>query len=112
MNVKKTTLAGHPLHPQLIPFPAGLLPFSFVMDVMHRATGEKSYADAAYYTVAGGLVGGLAAGAAGAADYAKLPPGGELKRLGNVHAMMNIGIMALYAANLAKRRRNRSPGWL
>ena len=60
-----TTFAGHPLHPQLITMPAGLLPFSLVLDLLHLKTGRRSYADAAYYTMIGGLAGGVAAGAAG-----------------------------------------------
>jgi uncharacterized membrane protein len=39
----ETTFAGHPLHPQLVGFPLGLLPFSLVMDFMHLATGEDKY---------------------------------------------------------------------
>jgi uncharacterized membrane protein len=38
----QTTLAGQPLHPQLIRFAVGLLPYSFVMDLLHLATGKKS----------------------------------------------------------------------
>jgi len=52
----RVTVAGHPLHPQLIAFPLGLLPFSFVMDVAYMATGKKSFARAAKYCMTGGLV--------------------------------------------------------
>jgi len=58
------TFAGHPLHPQLISFPLGLLPFSLVMDFLHKATGEDCYKESAYHCMMGGVVGGLAAGAA------------------------------------------------
>jgi uncharacterized membrane protein len=40
----KTTFAGHPLHPQLVGLPIGLLPFSFVMDTAYAVTREKTYA--------------------------------------------------------------------
>ena len=69
----QVTLTGHPLHPQLIVMPAGLLPFSLVLDALHAKTRDQSYADAAYYTMMGGFVGGLVAGAAGAADYSTIP---------------------------------------
>ena len=105
----KTTLAGHPLHPQLILAPGGLLPFSFLMDVMHRATGEQSYADASYHTIWGGFLGGLAAGAAGAVDYFSIPEESRSKRTANVHAGLNSAIIGLYAVNLAMRRRGESP---
>jgi len=104
-----TTFAGHPLHPQLVEFPLGLLPFSFVMDLMHLATGKESYADAAYYSMVGGYAGGLAAGAAGAADYFTIPPNSQSKKVANLHATLNLGIMGLYSINLLLRRGRRPP---
>ena len=100
----KTTFAGHALHPQLVVLPAGLLPFSAALDAMNLMTGEKSYADAAYYTMVGGLVGGLAAGAAGAVDYLAIPPESETKRTGNLHALLNVGALGLVGLNLLLRR--------
>ena len=109
----KSTLAGHPLHPQLIVAPAGLLPFSFVMDVMHGRTGDPSYADAAYYSMYGGCLGALAAGAAGAVDYFSIPDNSRAKPSANIHASMNVALIAMYGANLVMRRRNgRRPGVL
>ncbi len=101
----KSTLAGHPLHPMLIVAPAALIPFGLLLDVMHRTSGKKSYADAAYYSLMGGLVGGLAAGAAGAMDYMTIKPGTEVKQTANVHASLNGGALALTAINLWRRRK-------
>lgn len=111
--MRKMTLAGHPLHPQLIGIPAGLLPFSFAMDTLYLVTDKKSYADAAYYSMVGGTAGALAAGAAGAMDYLTIKPGGHTKKIANTHALMNIAITGLYALNIAlRKRRNRRPsGW-
>jgi uncharacterized membrane protein len=104
-----TTFAGHPLHPQLVEFPLGLLPFSFVMDVMHTITGKESYADAAYYTVVGGYLGGMAAGTAGAVDYLDIPAKSQSKKTANVHAGLNLSIMGLYSLNLLLRRGRQPP---
>lgn len=103
----KTTVAGHPLHPQLITAPSALLPYSLIMDVAHRATGNPTFADVAYYTMIGGFVGGLAAGAAGAADYLELPRKTHTKQIANLHASLNIGILGLYSVNLLLRRKKR-----
>ncbi len=108
----QSTFAGHPLHPQMIVMPAGLLPFSLVLDVMHARTGDHSYADAAYYTMMGGFLGGLAAGAAGAADYLTIPEDSHAKRVGRLHGMMNVGLLALTGLNLLLRTQRRSPGAL
>lgn len=103
----RTTFAGHALHPQLVLLPGGLLPFSAVLDAMSLATGKREYSDAAYYTLAGGFVGALAAGAAGAADYLTIPPESKTKRTANLHAAINIGGVAMTALNLLLRSRQR-----
>jgi uncharacterized membrane protein len=108
----QVTLAGHPLHPQMIVMPAGLLPFSLVLDLLYATTRRQSFADAAYYTMMGGLVGGLAAGAAGAADYQTIPADNPAKKVGTVHGLMNVSLLALTGMNLLMRRRRRAPGLL
>lgn len=108
----QVTLMGHPLHPQLIVLPAGLLPFSLLLDAMHAATRDQSYADAAYYTMMGGFFGGIAAGAAGAADYGTIPSDSKAKDIGRLHGMMNVGLLALTGVNLLMRRKRRSAGAL
>jgi uncharacterized membrane protein len=100
----KVTFAGHPLHPMLIVAPAALIPFGFILDAMHRSTGNDDYANAAYYSLVGGLVGGIAAGAAGAMDYMAITSQTEVKRTANTHAMLNGGALALTAANVALRK--------
>jgi uncharacterized membrane protein len=109
--MKQLTLAGHPVHPQVISGPTALFPFTMVMDLMHVATGKKSYADAAYYSLVGGLATGVVSAVTGAADYLTISPGGEMKRMANTHALLNLGLMAVETANLAARRR-RSSGTL
>ena len=106
----RTTFAGHPLHPQLITMPAGLLPFSLLLDLLYLKTGRHSYAEAAYYTMVGGFVGGLAAGAAGAADYLTIPPDAAAKKTANTHAALNIGLLALTGVNLCLRSGRRKSG--
>lgn len=103
----KSTLAGHPLHPMLIVAPAALIPFGFILDAMHRATDNDDYATASYYSLAGGLIGGLAAGVAGAMDYMAIERETEVKRTANVHALLNTGALALTAANVIARKDTR-----
>lgn len=104
----QVTLMGHPLHPQLIVMPAALLPFSLILDALHAGTRDQSYADAAYYTMMGGFLGGIGAGLAGAADYGTIPSNSKAKHIGRLHGMMNVGLLALTGLNLLMRRRRRS----
>lgn len=104
----KSTLAGHPLHPMLIVAPAALIPFGFILDAMHRSTKKESYSNAAYYSLTGGLVGGLAAATAGAMDYLTIKPETDVKRTANMHAILNSGALALTAANVLMRKNERA----
>lgn len=100
----RTTLAGHPLHPQLIPFPAALLPTSLAFDLLHLATGRRTFDDTARHTLAAGLLGAAAAGTAGALDYLSIPPGGATKRVANVHAALNISLVGVFGVSWLLRR--------
>jgi uncharacterized membrane protein len=91
----------------MITMPAGLLPFSLVLDLLYLKTGRHSYADAAYYAMVGGFVGGIAAGAAGAADYFTIPPDDDAKKVANTHAVMNVSLLAMTGLNLALRSSSR-----
>jgi uncharacterized membrane protein len=78
------------------------------MDLMHVATGKQTYADVACHTMLGGYLGGLAAAAAGAADYFKIPKGSHTKRIANLHGALNLGMLGMYSLNLLLRRSKRS----
>jgi len=107
----QVTFTGHPLHPQMIVMPAGLLPFSLVLDVLHLSTGKRSYAEAAYYTMIGGLVGGAAAGAVGAADYLTIDEQTPARAIAKLHGSLNVGLLGLTLLNvLVRRKRPDAPG--
>ncbi len=103
--MNKITIAGQPLHAVLSAAPAILIPFGFILDAMHSATGDEDYAKASYLSMGAGIVGGLAAGAAGVADYVADKPQGEAKREGQLHAALTGAALLVGAANLVLRRR-------
>ncbi len=102
--MNKITIAGQPLHSILGAAPAILIPFGFILDAMHSATGDEDYAKASYLSMGAGIVGGLAAGAAGVADYVADKPQGEAKREGQLHAALTGAALLVGAANLVLRR--------
>jgi uncharacterized membrane protein len=104
----KATLAGHPLHPMLIAAPVALMPTSLVLDIIYLVTGKKSYSQASYYCLLGGYFGGLSAAAAGAADYFTIPSNTKAKKVANLHAVLNLGVMGAYSVNLLLRRNNKN----
>jgi len=108
--MSEPTAAHRSLHPLLIVAPAALIPLGFLFDALHRATDNDTYAKAAYASLAGGLLGGTVAAVAGARDYLEIESDTEVKRTANVHAMLNGGVMAVTATNLALRGKDARPG--
>src|SRR6185295_15598947 len=69
-DVMAASIKKHPLHPMLVPFPIALWIFSLVCDlIVVLVLGGPVWKDVAFYTMAGGFVGALAAAAPGYLDY-------------------------------------------
>jgi uncharacterized membrane protein len=93
----KLKLLGHPVHPMLIVFPLGLLSTAVIFDLLYLATGNGDLAIFAFWAIAAGVVGGLAAAVFGFGDWLAIPGGTRAKRLGLVHGIGNVAVTALFA---------------
>lgn len=94
----RAKLLGHAIHPMLIVFPLGLLATSLVFDVVHLATGSGRLADIAFWMIAAGIVGGLAAAVFGLIDWLAIPHGTRAKAVGLWHAGANVVALSFFAA--------------
>lgn len=93
------SIAKHPIHPMLVPLPIGLWIFSLVCDLVFVfGSGDPVWATVARYTLAGGIVGALAAAVPGFIDMLSLT--GRRKRTALVHMSINLTVVVLYALNL------------
>ena len=93
----------------LIPFPIALWIFSLVCDLVYAmGLGAVVWNDLAFYTMAGGLVGALAAAIPGYLDYRSLTRP-AVKKMGQWHMLINLSIVALFTINLWLRMRS-EPG--
>jgi uncharacterized membrane protein len=95
----RAKLLGHPIHPMLVAFPLGLLVTSLVFDVIRLATGNDEFAVVAYWCIAAGIVGGLAAALFGLWDWLAIPAGTRAKSVGLWHGAGNVVVVALFAAS-------------
>lgn len=96
-------IAGHPIHPMLVPIPIGLWIFSFVCDLIFVfGSGAPVWSTVALYTMAGGIIGALAAAVFGFIDLLSLPP--EPRRTALMHMTINLVIVVLYLVNFWLRR--------
>ncbi|APR75669.1 Ferredoxin, 2Fe-2S [Minicystis rosea] len=98
----------HPLHAALVSIPVGAFATGLVLDGLELA-GRRNYRRAADTVTAIGLGGAVVAVLPGLADWSRTE--GAAKRVGFVHASLNVAIAGLYGASLvARRARHRKTG--
>jgi Predicted membrane protein len=100
----RASIYRHPIHPMIIVFPIGLWVFSFVCDLVALKRPENSvfWNDMAFYTMAAGVVGALAAAIPGFIDYLGLREP-RVKRIATTHLVLNLVVIILYVFNLGFR---------
>lgn len=106
------SIAGHPIHPMLVPIAIGLWIFSLVADLIHASgNANPAWTTLAYYCMGGGIVGALLAAVPGLIDLVSLPEGP--RRTAIAHMVINLTVVALYAVNFWMRSESpQSPGKL
>lgn len=70
LNPKSTaSIAGHPLHPMIIPFPIAFFVSAFVTDLVFLSNGDRNWAMASYWLLGAGIVMALLAALFGFIDF-------------------------------------------
>ena len=96
------SIAGHPIHPMLVPIAIGGFILSFIFDIVCMTTGAREpWATVAYYTMIGGFVGALCAALPGLVDLLSLQ--GYTRKIGLMHMGLNLTVVAIYACNIWMR---------
>src|SRR5439155_19270184 len=89
--------------PILVALPIGLWVFSLFSDLMsYFHWGREVWATVAYFTLAGGIVTALLAAVPGFIDLLSITDP-KLKRIGIIHMVINLLVVALYVVNLFLR---------
>jgi uncharacterized membrane protein len=92
------SIAGHPIHPMLVPIAIGCFVFSFASDLICMATAAaEPWNTLAYYTMIGGILGALAAAVPGLIDLLSLPA--VIRSTAIKHMTINLIVVALYICN-------------
>src|SRR5215208_2629050 len=97
-------LLGHPVHPMLIVFPLGLLATSVLFDTLYSMMRKPVLAIASFYMTVSGVIGGLAAAIFGLIDWMALPRRSRASRVGAIHGVGNVIIVALFTVSAWLRR--------
>ncbi len=91
-------IAGHPIHPMLIPFPIAFLVATLVSDCVYWATSNTMWATAALWLVGAGTIGGALAAVMGLTDFLSEP---RIRALDAswYHFIGNAGVVLISAFN-------------
>jgi uncharacterized membrane protein len=99
------SIAGHPIHPMLVPIAIGGFVLSLAFDIVCMMKGGASpWPTVALYTMIGGIVGALLAAVFGLVDLISLPAG-PVKKTALTHMGINLVVVALYIVNACLRLR-------
>lgn len=102
----RARLLGHPIHQMLVVFPLGLLAGAAGFDVAYLFTRNAAWAETAYWLIGAGVVTGLLAAPFGFIDWLAIPRKTRAKRVGLIHAGMNVLALLLFAVSWSLRREN------
>lgn len=103
----KATIGGHPVHPMLIPFPIALWATSFAADILFYFVRHPTLLVIAKFMLAAGCISALAAAIAGFIDWLAIRDG-EVKKVANWHARLNVAALVVFAISLFLRMGNYS----
>jgi uncharacterized membrane protein len=98
-------VAGHAVHPMLIPLPLGMFLGTLIFDVVYLLTEDLQLAAVSFSMAVLAAVSGVAAAATGAVDFKNIPKGTRAKRVGLAHAIGNDIVIALYGLSAFLRYR-------
>jgi uncharacterized membrane protein len=96
---------GHPFHPILVTVPIGAFVCSLLFDIFShtRDAGRAFLVDGAYWLIGIGIVAALIAALFGLLDLLTIPRHTRAFATGVTHAILNVTVVAIYAANFAWR---------
>ncbi len=97
----KAHFRGHPVHPALVHFPIAFLIGAFGFDLAGYLAANPSWWTIGYYLALLGVITALVAALPGFLDYFfTVPPRSSGKRRATWHMVLNLAVVALYAAAL------------
>jgi uncharacterized membrane protein len=98
----KANIGGHPIHPMLIPFPLALWVTSFVVDVLFYFLRHPTLLVISKFLLAAGCLAAVAAAIFGIIDWLGIKDG-EVKKVANWHARLNVVALIVFAVSLFLR---------
>jgi uncharacterized membrane protein len=101
----RLSIAGQAVQPVLFMFPLGLFTMAVLFDVGNLLGAPDILGALAYWNIVAGLVGGVLVALATAIDLVFISSGSAAKRAGVLIALVNMGVLILFAVILMLRMR-------
>lgn len=100
--VSTAKVAGHPIHPMLIPFPVAFLVATLATDLTYWGTGNSFWAQASIWLIGAGVVMALLAAVAGFTDFLGEP---RIRALNEAwyHMLGNLSVVVISIGNFFLR---------
>ncbi len=98
----RANIAGHPIHPMLIPFPLALWATSFVVDILFYFNRNPTLLVISKFLLAAGCLAAVVAAIFGIIDWLAIK-NGEVKKVANWHARLNVIALIVFAISLFLR---------
>jgi uncharacterized membrane protein len=95
-------IAGHPLHPMIVPLVIGSVVAAFAADIAFVATARPVFLDIGRYALLAGILTGALAALSGAVEFMSLPRARTMG-IGWGHAIANAAVFLLMIVNYRVR---------
>ena len=103
----KFAIAGHPIHPMLVPLPIGLFVWAFVASLIYLfSDSDRTWYEISYWSSIAGIVGALLAAIPGMLDGFTIGRESEARDHAMLHMTLNLVVVGLFLGAILLMRDN------
>lgn len=93
----RAAIAGHPIHPMLVPLPIGLFVWALIANIVYLSSdNDRTWYDISYWSSIAGIVSGLVAGLFGAVDGMTVARESDARGNAMTHMVLNVVVTGLF----------------
>lgn len=96
----KIKILGHPVHPMLVAFPITFFTTTWVAFIVYGVGGDVTWFRVGFWANVAGVIAALVAAVPGFLDLLGIPSHLEARRVGVIHMILNLSVVAIFGINL------------
>ncbi len=103
----KFAIAGHPIHPMLVPLPIGLFVWALVANIVYGfSDSDRTWYEISYWSSIAGIVSALLAAVPGMVDGLTIGRESDARDKAMLHMTLNVIVVGLFVAAVVMMRDN------